>query len=122
MARGLKVPVGVDATGGTAWVSGEENDRKTIFTALGDCDSENAFQQELGLGVDMIFDPLDETVRARILRRLKDIFRIFEEADRYKLLPETISWTEGDGELTLEFKYLNLETDEERTTPSCWRR
>jgi len=115
MARGLQVPVGVDITGGTAWVSGEENDRKTIFTALGDCDSENAFQQELGLGIGMIFDPNDETVRARILRRLKNIFRIFEEADRYKLLTETILWSSVEGELTLEFKYLNLETDEERS-------
>ncbi|KKM81515.1 hypothetical protein LCGC14_1329070 [marine sediment metagenome] len=115
MARGLKVPMGVDITGGAAWVDGEKNDRKTIFTALGDCDSENAFQQELGLGIGMIFDPSDETVRAKILRRLKSIFRVFEEADRYRLLTETISWTEGDGELTLEFKYRNLETDEERS-------
>ena len=113
MARGLKVPIGVDITGGAAWVDGEENDRKTIFTALGDCDSENAFQQGLGLGIGMIFDPSDETVRAKILRRLKSIFRVFEEADRYKLLTETISWSRKEGELTLEFRYLNLETDEE---------
>ncbi len=115
MARGLAIPIGVDITGGAAWVSGEKNDRKTIFTALGDCDSENAFRQELGLGIGMVFDISDETVRALILRRLVAIFRVFEEGDRYKLLTEAISWSQNEGELTLQFKYLNLETDEERS-------
>lgn len=109
------MPIGVDITGGAAWVSGEKNDRKTIFTALGDCGSENAFQQDLGMGLGMVFDIRDEDVRAKILRRLTSIFRVFEAADRYKLMTETISWVETEGELTLEFSYLNMETDEEKT-------
>lgn len=113
MATGLAIPVGVNAGGGARLTSGEENDRKIIMLALGSGWNENAFQQDIALGQDMIFALSDVTIRAKIKRRLVQIFRDFQTQNRYRLLTETIKWTEaGDQTLELFFKYANLETDE----------
>ena len=112
MAVGLALPVGVTTSGGAKLVGGDENDRKIITLALGSGWSENAFQQEIALGQDMIFQINDPTVRAMIKRRLITIFRDFQAQNRYRLLLNTLKWTEGNQELTLEFKYANLEADE----------
>jgi hypothetical protein len=115
MPRGLRVPVGADPTGGAALVESDENDQKIIGLALGSCDNENAFQQDVGLGNDMVFDINDPTLRARIYRRLISIFQDFETQKRYRLLRDTVRWETGEeGELVLAFKYMNLESDEPR--------
>lgn len=117
MPQGLKMPVGVSSTGGAALVSGDDNDRKIIWNALGDCSSEHAFQQDLGLGGDMVFDINDASLRARILRRLNNIFATFEVQKRYKLLRDTITWSANSAsqELVLTFSYFNIESDEAQT-------
>jgi hypothetical protein len=121
MPRGLKLPVGVDGTGGTAMVDGEEENRKIIWSALSDCDNDNAFQQDLGLGSSMVFGIKDAGVRARILDRVTDIFRIFEALQRFRLKRESVAWRKADGELILEFKYLDLESDEEQSFSRAFR-
>ena len=114
MAVGLQIPVGVDAGGGIRLVGGSANDQKIIFLALGSGWNENAFQQEIALGQDMIFALNDATVRANIKRRLITIFREFQSQNRFKLLVDTLKWTaiEDSQELQLVFKYANLEEDE----------
>lgn len=116
MARGLKVPVTANRSGGFAFSDGDDNDRKIIKLALGSDENENAFQQgeDVALGQGMIFDLSDPAVRARIRRRLFRLFDNFEAQNRFKLLKDTIKWTEdlGEQELILEFKYLSIESDE----------
>lgn len=113
ISKGLRLPVGVDATGGTAMVDGETANRQIIMTALSDCDSENAFQQDLGVGSDMVFDISDPTARAKTLQKLRLIFDKFEAEHRFRLLPETARWTVDQGELTLEFMYHDIESDQD---------
>jgi len=117
MAQGLNIPVGVNKQGGAKLVDGDENDQKIIFTALSDNDSENAFQKDLGLGSDMIFNVNDPNLRALILRKVKTLFDDFFRLHRFKLLTNTIAWeaNEGTQELKLTFKYLNIESDEVNT-------
>lgn len=112
MPTGLRVPVGANPGGGAALVDSDDNDNKIISLALGSCDNENAFQQDIGIGDNMVFDVSDTTLRAKIIRRLNGIFKDFEQQKRYRLVKDTIKWEEGDGELSLSFKYLNLESDE----------
>lgn len=115
MATGLRIPVGVDGTGGAALTSGDAQDRKIIMTALGDNESENAFQQDIGLGSFMIFDVDAPDVQAQVLRRIRRIFQEFRAQQRFKLLDDTVKFKkEAEGELAIEFKYRNLESDEER--------
>ena len=115
MPKGLKIPVGVDVHGGAAMLDGDQMNTQDIKTALSDCDNENAFQQEVGLGSGMIFDVDDNTIRARIMRKVEAIFSKFEREIRFRLLRHTIEWTSGDGELNLEFQYLDIESDETNT-------
>lgn len=115
MPKGLKMPIGRNASGGFAVVDGDDNDKKTIAVALGDDDNENAFQQEIGLGLGMVFDINDPYIRGSIKRRLIRLFKLFEAQKRFKLLTDTIEWKDDSEtqELILSFRYLNLESDEE---------
>lgn len=122
MPRGLALPVRVAPWGGVALVEGDDNDFKIISLALGSDDSENAFQQDIGLGESMIFDVSDPQLRGRIVGKIRNIFRRFETQKRYRLLGETMRWVPGaEGELILEFKYINLESDERQTFSRAYR-
>jgi hypothetical protein len=114
MATGLKIPIGVNSSGGAELVSGDENDSKIIKLALSNDDNENAFQQDIGLGEDMVFDLSDPTTKSKIAVRIQRIFSKFQAEKRYKLLRNTIKWTDDSEtqETTLEFRYLNMESDE----------
>lgn len=114
MPTGLAIPLGVSSTGGAKLVSSDSNNSKIIALALGDDDNENAFQQNIGLGVEMIWAIEEPPLRARIAQRIRTIFRRFEAQKRFRLFPDTISW-ESDSEnqdLILTFKYLDIESDE----------
>jgi hypothetical protein len=113
--KGLRIPVGVGHNGGAAIVDGDTNDVKIIMASLGSGDNENAFQQEISLDQSMVFDTNDPILRAKIINKVKKIFAIFRNQNRFLLKEDTITWENtGDGELTLTFKYVNIESDEER--------
>ena len=109
---GLALPVGVTKQGRSKTVTGEANDRKIIFTALGGNYNQNAYQQDPGLGEDMIFEINDAVIQARIRQKLADVFADFDRQNRYRLVVETLEWSEEEGELVLSFDYFNVESDE----------
>jgi len=117
MATGLAMPVGVGVDGGARLSSGDENDDKVIRLALGDDANEHAFQQNIGVGADMVFDVSDELLQASIIRRVNEVFKRFEAQKRYMLRRNTIRWSQDSQtqELILEFKYVALESDREQT-------
>lgn len=117
MATGLKLPVGVDGAGGAALVSGDAQDAKVLAMALGDDDNDNAFQQNIGLGSFMIFEQPGDRTNALVRQRIKAIFRDFRAAQRFRLVNDSITFKDEDkqGEYSVEFKYINLESDEEKT-------
>lgn len=116
MATGIAVPVGVNEAGGVRLSTGSENSDKIVKLALASDENENAFQQNIGLGIGMIFDINDPTLRARIMGRIFDVFRRFEAQRRYRLRQNTIRWEENpaEQELILTFQYVDLEADDER--------
>ncbi|RLE21368.1 MAG: hypothetical protein DRJ65_16180 [Acidobacteria bacterium] len=115
MPKGLRMPVGVDENGGAAMVEADDANKQVIMISLSDCDNENAFQQHLGLGSGMIFNINDFPLRAKILRKIDTIFRQFQTDKRFKILKETIEWGGSEGELQLEFKYHDIESDSTKT-------
>lgn len=116
MARGLKVPVQVGPNGRTATVEGDEQASKIIRLALSDNDNDNAFQQDIGLGVSATFNIRSPGFRARVMSRLFRIFAVFEANKLYKLDRNSVVWRVAtEGEQILEFKYLNMETDQPAT-------
>lgn len=111
--RGLDIPIGVNKHGATKTVTRDDNDRKIISTALSDNNNDHAFQQDPGLGADMIFGVNTDAIRGIIIQRLRDVFADFERQNRYSLREDTAVWTESDeGDLILDFDYFNIETDE----------
>lgn len=123
MPRGLALPVRVAPWGGVLLIEGDDNDSKIISLALGSDDNENAFQQDIGLGESMIFDVDDPQLRGRVVAKIRNIFRRFEAQKRYRMLGETLRWLPGaqQGEMILEFKYINLESDEPKTFSRAYR-
>jgi hypothetical protein len=117
MPKGFKMPIDSNGSGSLATVEGDENDKKIISIALSGDDNENAFQQQITLGEDMIFDSDGPNMRTAVIQRLKEIFTKFEAEKRFRLLESTIEWVENSEseETMLKFRYLNLESDEEDT-------
>lgn len=117
MPTGLAMPVGVGQDGGARLSEGDANDDKIIRLALGDDGNENAFQQNIGVGADMVFGQSDELLQAQIMRRINEVFKRFEAQKRYTLRRNTIKWSQDSNtqELILEFKYVALESDREQT-------
>jgi len=121
MPKGFSIPVRANASGGIALSKGDANDAKIIRIALADGDNNNAFQQGVTVNQTVIFDLNDSSSRARVAGNIEDIFEKFEKDKRFKLLEDTMDWGENEGELLLEFKYLCLESDEERTFAHTFR-
>lgn len=113
MSKGIKIPIQVDRTGRIATIESDELNRQLIATALSDDENENAFQQQIGLGETMVFDQDTPVLRAKILRRLFTIFLDFESRKLFRLVRETIEWSKDieNGDLTLGFYYIDLESD-----------
>jgi len=110
--KGIALPVGPNNHGGIRTVQGDQQAQKIIGLALSDLDNDNAFQQNIGLGVGLIFDPSSPTFRAKVRERLVTIFDDFERKALFKLVRRSIRWTKAvEGEQTLEFSYINLESD-----------
>lgn len=116
MPTGFKIPIRANPGGGIALVSGNENNNKIIKTGLSATDNQNAFQQDLGIGQNMVFDIKDPALRGFLVTKIKKLFAMFELQKRFKLLVDTLDWIEvkDDGELRLELRYIDLESDEEK--------
>jgi len=115
MIKSLKIPIGVDSTGGTKTVSSDDRKRQLISIALSSGDSLNAFQQDINLGMGMIFGKDGTDLRSSVLRRLYAIFDQFEVDKLFQLMRETIQWnSNNEGELTLNFYYIDIETDSQQ--------
>lgn len=117
MAKGLKMPVGVDATGSAAMVDGENDNLKTLFTAFSDCENAHPFQQDIGLGNFAVFSISDKQIRAKIQRKVEAIFQQFEAENRFRLVPGSIEWIESTdtGDLSMSLKYVDLELEETKS-------
>jgi hypothetical protein len=116
VSKGIAVPVRVNALGGVQTTEKDDDADKTIRLALSDNDNENAFQQGIGLGSDAVFAIRNPGFRAKVLARLLRIFAAFEKEKLFRIVRTSIAWSRGgEGEQILEFKYINLETDQPAT-------
>lgn len=116
--KGLALPVTATSAGRSAISEGDDHASKILKVALSDCDNNNAFQQDRGLrSVETVFAVSTLELRAQVRRRLLAIFRQFERDALYKLVDDSVTWSDDndDGDLVLSFDYINLESDERET-------
>lgn len=110
MATGLKIPVGVDKSGGAAIESSSsKQNKKILLLALSEGGDNNPFQR-LGIG-NLIFKIKDVATRAQVQREIEKI--IGQLSDRIVLIPnEPITFKEDvEGELEVSIKYIDIETN-----------
>lgn len=114
MSTGIAIPVGVNSQGGVKLVSKDEQAVKIIGLALSDLENDNAFQQGIGLGYDLMFDPALPAFRAKIRQQLFRIFDDFKKRKLFSLVTRSVKFEKAsDGEQVLSFKFVNLESDKE---------
>lgn len=110
MATGLKIPVGVDKSGGAAVeVSSSKQNKKILLLGLSEGGDNNPFQK-LGIG-NLIFKIKDVATRAQVQREIEKV--VNQLSDRIVLLPdEPITFNESvEGELEVNIKYIDIETN-----------
>lgn len=111
MPTGLRIPVGVNKSGGASVETDEASqNRKLLILALSEGDDNNPFQQ-LGGFRELIFQIKNPGVRARAESRLRQILSRY--ADRIQLSPDQpIEFdTSIEAEVELRFSYVDLLTN-----------
>lgn len=108
--NGIAVPFSSDGRGRLALVSGDEQLRKIIICGLMDCENENPFNQDIGLGSQMIFAQNIDSLQADLRRRINALFRRLQLADRARLAsPVKFTVNSAEQELECDVHYLNIE-------------
>lgn len=110
MAKGLKIPVGVDKSGGAAIEgSSSRQNKKILLLGLSEGGDNNPFQK-LGIG-NLVFKIKDVATRAQIQREIEKV--INQLSDRLVLHPdEPITFNEDvEGELEVNIKFIDIETN-----------
>lgn len=111
MPTGLRIPVGVNKSGGASVETDEAaQNRKLLILALSEGEDNNPFQK-LGGFRELIFQLKNAGVRARAESRLKQILGRY--SDRIQLAPDKpIEFDfSGEGEVVLQFSYVDLLTN-----------
>lgn len=115
MAKGIELPIQI-VNGRIKLLSGDDYIEQLILVALGECDSDNPFQ-DLGLGEFMIFAINAEAIEGEIRQKVRAIFSSFER-DRLAKLPSasarSIRFEQKGEEKVMYLDYVNLETGERR--------
>jgi len=107
---GIAIPFSADGRGRLALVSGDDQLRKLIILNLSDCDSANPYQDDLGLGADMIFAIASVKLRADVKRKVNSLFRRLQLTDRARLSgPPSFTTDEEEQSITMDIDYINLE-------------
>lgn len=112
MAVGLAIPVGTGPDGRAKLERNDQQLTKIIGSHLSFSDSENPYQD---IGIDqVIFDINDKRLQPLIRYRLEVLFDRLEAEERARLDDGSIKFIQDahEGEMVLEFKYWNLETNE----------
>jgi len=111
MAQGIAFPFRASPRKGVELSEGPEYIRHLVLVALGDCDSDNPYQ-DLGIGNAVIFRNLSNpAVQGWVTRKVRDIFRTFEAEELARLHTLDFEGSVDDGDLTALITYVDLETN-----------
>lgn len=111
MPTGLRVPVGVNKSGGANIEDDEvEQTKKMLNLALSEGGDDNPFQ-DLGLKGDLIFSIQNASFRGKALSFVERVIAKF--SDRIALAPgEPIQFTQDvENEIEMGFQYVDLSTN-----------
>lgn len=115
MAKGLKVPVGVDRRGRARIETDEsENTKKILKLAFSEGGDYNPFQT-LGISNRLVFSIQNSAFRGKVLKAINQILSKFTELVALSENdPITFSETDNEGEIMVSFFYIDLLTDSKK--------
>ncbi len=108
MAKGLRLPVGVNKSGRASIETDTvEQNKKILFLALGVSDDKNDFQT-VGIANDLIFQLQNPVFRARAVKKIEGVFAKFP--DRFRIDPTSVITMEeiDESEIELRISYIDL--------------
>lgn len=110
MATGLAVPFQTKQ-GRLVRLTGEDQLRKIILLSLSDCESSNPFQ-DLGIGIQAIFNVDGPEVRFSVANRIQAAFKRLNTQGRATLSPgyPKFEVNRSQQELVVYVRYINIET------------
>jgi hypothetical protein len=117
MSKGIASVWAANKRGGLRLAKDNEHIAGLVETAMGSGDSANPFQN-LGLGEDMIFDPMNLETFAPVKDRIEEIFGGFEEEELAALQkrPDNLKIVEtAEGQAAMLIFAINLELDDNFT-------
>jgi len=110
MATGIAIPFQANGRGRLLLVSGEDQLRKIILLNLMNLESDNPFQQDIGLGGEMIFAVQSNELKGELRRRVNAFFRRLQLQNRARLAkPPVFEERPESQELEMIISYINLE-------------
>lgn len=127
MARGMALPVRTNRRGGAFLVEGTPYLEQTIRSGLTPNHNRNPFQAgggiEIGLSERVIFAPLAPGARNLARRGITRFFARLRADDLARLSPgsEGLKFSDVDGELVANVRYVDLEADREDEVQSNMR-
>jgi hypothetical protein len=109
---GIASPLASNGRGGLLRSSGEGQLKKIIRNNLQDCDSDNPFQSDLGIGNGHIFGLNNEDAQSELRIRIKALFKRLSLENRASLLPPVVFTSVGE-ELAADVSYMDLEENKQ---------
>lgn len=121
MAKGLKIPVGVDQRGRAAVEKVESrNTAKILILAFSEGGDDNPFQS-LGIDDRLIYGIKTSTFRGKALQAVNRILSKYSQLVR--IVDGTVEFDESvEGEVQLSFKYIDLLTSREEEFITSFKR
>lgn len=110
------MPFAASGSGGLQMLSGDDLILQYIKTYAADCDSDNPFQSDLGIGSQPIFaNSADSAWKGQVRRKIEQMFRLYLERTNLARLRSLTFSVGEDGEDILDIKYLSIESDEDQS-------
>ena len=121
---GLQAPLQANGSGGFRRLEGDEYLSQTIAILCGSGESDNPFNDGVGVGASAIFaNASDLAWRAKTRREIEDVFRDLERARLAKLRSVDFLPSEDDpAETVVSIRYLSIETNTEQEVQTSLRR
>ena len=120
---GLQVPLQANSSGGLRLLEGDEYLMQTVEILCGDGDSDNPFNDGVGVGSSAIFaSAADLAWRSKTRKEIEDAFDDLEAARLARL--RSVNFEEGAaaGEVNAVIRFQSIETDDELEVSTSLRR
>lgn len=113
-ASGLALPFQASGEGGLKVMTGDEYIIQLVRTYAADCDSDNPFQNDMGIGLEAVFQvSSDPAWKGQVRRKMQQMFKQYLERTNLAVLKSVNFTKDTEGEETMNVVFISVESNEE---------